>query len=91
MAVVLAATVAALMTACSGADSESGEDKTTESTTSSAEKTTSAAEDTTTVATTVANTDAPAVDVSNADMVKVYYDWDAGSDEDEYTVEIDCP
>lgn len=92
IAVVLATAVATLMTACSGADESNNEVSTSESTTSSAIKTTSADKDTTTATTTTAaDITAPITDVSDADMVKVYYGWGGSEDEAKYTAEIFCP
>ncbi len=91
-AAVLAAAVATLMTACSGADESSNEDSTSVATTSAVDQTISADNGTTAATTTTAeDIDAPVADVSDADMVKVYYGWGGSEDEAKYTAEIFCP
>lgn len=86
MAFILAAAVAASMTAC-------GSEKTSEETNSAEDSTTTAAsENTTTSSAATEKAEASVSDnKSNTDSVMVYYGWGSAENEAKYTAEIFCP
>lgn len=93
LSVIIAAAIAASMSACGKNKEAESTTTTTESTTTAPESTTTTSATTTTPATTTETEETEAADEgsssTDANSVMVYYGW--GDDEDEYTAEIFCP